>query len=115
MKLFKILRRICIKNLLYWGVKFESELPPEFVIPTHAKERMDQRYFPGMDEEHIKRTVLKAWYEGQGVNRPERYTKGRKGQIPKFYNGKIFVFQVRYNPFWTEISQKTLVTVLDLK
>lgn len=114
----KIFRFLKIK---YWGVGFELELPPEFIISTHADMRLRQRLVESKVD--MPKLVIESWYDGE--NPPESFQpnmanidpKMRK-RFPKFkykyYGNYIFIFGVRYSRFFHD-GQKTLITIYNWK
>lgn len=100
-------------KMKYWGVKFERELPAEFIITTHAEARMVERFH--CDPEKMRKIVLKAWDSQETSNYVKMKVikealEGRKGTFRSF-NGHVFIFETRWNKS-LGYPQKILVTVL---
>lgn len=107
----KIFYNIIRKHFRVWGVKIESDLPPEFYVTTHAEKRMCDRI--GCKLEKIPNLVVKAWKSEekitQGfVDQKMYFRKDQRGIVYRKLMGFIFVFKVvRSKGF----SQKRLITV----
>lgn len=103
------------KYFKVWGVGFESDLPPEFIISTHAEERMRERMKCSKDK--MVKLVAKAFY-GKSVPIPKleriknkthyRYDERR---FAKEMMGFVFVF-VMAEPRHPLPRQKVLITVI---
>lgn len=112
---FNFLRRLIHKYCYLFGVQFEGELPPEFIITHHAKQRLAERV--GVSAEKMKKITMKAWNCKDRVkkithNRTEYFYEelhGRKIHL-RSCMGYTFVFDKRYQrglPY----PQKILITV----
>lgn len=105
-----ILKRLCCEDGPI--VKYENELPPEFVITEHANERLQARVL--IKPCKLRKIIVKAWHNKQPVN-PRLLDKlTRKPEYRnkhyRWFNGYIFVFSIRYNKT-IGFAQKILVTV----
>lgn len=101
------------KYLKAWGVEFQSNLPPEFIVTTHAEERIVQRI--GCKKDKIAKLVMKAWSSQEKIsevfeNRREYGRPGQKGIFYKQFMGYVFVFQVQYIQSH-DYHRKKLITV----
>ena len=98
-----------------WGVGFETNMPPEFVITNHAEERMKQRM--SVSERKLKQTVIKAFYSKEvscpKMNRKEYRTKMFHGKrrIARELMGYTFIFCYS-SPRSPLPTQKILITVI---
>lgn len=99
----------------YWGVGFESELPPEFIVTTHAEMRLKKR----LDYPHrhkLPKIMLDAWYDGEEPPEsfdPERASRPEKHFsrfVYKYYLGYVWIWGIRYTKTIPE-GQKHLITV----
>jgi len=108
MFLLKILR----KYFTYWGIQFEGEMYPEFIITEHARKRVEERF--GCNKEKTKEIVLKAWYKGKKaeicyIHNHEQYkSKVYTNYVYKDYQGFIFIFARRFKS--KNYAQKVLIT-----
>lgn len=99
----------------YWGVGFESELPPEFVITNHAEQRLKKR-LNYAHRHQIPKLMLDAWHDGDkppadfDPKKASRPTKYFSKFIYKHYAGYIWIWGVRYNKQIPE-GQKHLITI----
>lgn len=104
------------KNFKCWGIKYEAELPLEFVITKHANERLKQRFNCSPDK--LKKIVIKSWYS-KDIMTDKLYKKIRQKNkqpniVARYYLGYIFVFATkRYAKY--NILQKTLITTFNPK
>ena len=100
-----------------WGVQFETDLPPEFIVSAHAEQRLLERVRCRKDK--IQKLVVKAWYSKsvpipkfeKTKNRTEYfYDRKRHNRVARECMGYVFIFAYEYNrhPF---LPQKVLVTV----
>lgn len=103
----------------YWGVGFESELPPEFVITSHAEQRLKKR----LDYSHrhmLPKLMLDAWYDGEeppesfNPKKATRPTKHFKKFIYKYHAGYVWIWGVRYSKTIPD-GQKHLITIYNWK
>lgn len=113
---FKLITKL-IGELKYWGIAFETDLPPEFVITNHALERINLRF--KCKPTKIKRTVFKAWNHGtqphpEFINRKLYRTGEYKGSIYRVFQGHVFIFKTRYDNK-LGVARKTLITVHEYK
>lgn len=104
-KIIKKLRSWLIPKLKYWGVAFEKNLPPEFIISDHGELRLKQRTELEEDQE-MKKTIVKAWQHGE-TKRSER----DKNLYETKYAGYHFIFRKFYPPLLGGFPQKMLITI----
>lgn len=104
------------KWLKVWGAVFETDLPPEFVITTHARKRINER-MGCSDDLKIKRLAVKAWHSSNHF-RPATQIKEN---VAEYYwrdyqyrelMGKIFVFAYGRNNRRGLPPSKVLITVI---
>ena len=76
------------KQLQCWGVVFESDLPPEFVVSHHAEQRLAERV--GVKKDKMVKMVMKAW----NAKTPNMDKWGKKLYENKFRkDGKYIEFR----------------------
>lgn len=112
------IKRIIKKYFKIWGVKYEGDLPPEFIVTNHALDRL--KYRSGTKEDKFKKIIIKAWYSSEYLdekflNKQEeiQFFKGKRNRSRikyKLFNGLIFVFQLHFNG-QIGVNQKKLITV----
>lgn len=104
--------RPIIKKVKAWGVIFESDLPPEFVITIHAEERMSQRIKCRRDK--MIKLAMKAWESKEKLDPVFLNRKEYQGQVRgieyRQLMGYVYIFNVRYVAIGN-YYQKRLVTV----
>lgn len=98
-----------------WGVVWETNKPPEFIVTAHAEERLMERLF--VDKKEAGRLLIAAWFSRQEV--PSHFIK-RKEEISRERNlgtihyrrfdGMIWVFGKSYLPRYSQ-TQHTLITI----
>lgn len=95
----KFLKKIFKKELneliIKFRVKFEDELPPQYVITKHAKGRIGQRF--NVSDQKIRKITIKAFNSKEVV--PKKFTnrnkiKDYRGCIYRMFNGVVFVFKL---------------------
>lgn len=99
-----------LTRLKLWGVDYQSNLAPEFVITHHAEKRIRERMWANACEP--KREVIRAWFYGEilsprGHEKPEYSGAHYRGWGPN-----IYVFRKRFPPT-IAVTQKFLITILD--
>ncbi len=106
----KLFHNLIIKWFKCWGVRFDSDLPPEFIITVHAEERMDERFRCNKDK--VKKIIIKAWHSKDKVKKQwlnnRKYFGLVRGATYKYFMGYIFVFKVYHHEGYT---QKKLITM----
>lgn len=113
-KLIKLLRKIIQKYYIFFGCEFEINLPPEFIITDHARQRLTERI--GVSEKKMKQLTMKAWYCKERVKeevkkRSEYYHKGKnKNIVFRSCMGYTFIFKRAFT-FGVPHQQKILITV----
>lgn len=102
-------------KIRYWGVGFENDLPPEFVITNHAKLRLDKRLaYPHKNK--ITQLMLEAWYDGEETPDTFKKDKGHKPKktfsrfVYKYYEGYIWIWGVNKSELIPD-GQKYLITI----
>lgn len=105
---------LVLPQLTHFGVRYDWELPPDFVVTEHAAQRLQIR--SPIAPAKLKQVVAKAWDSKQGVEviaKYRAYAKKRAESSDQYrvFQGLIFVFVCRYNKY-LGYSQKTLVTVI---
>lgn len=96
-------------RIKYWGVRFENNIPPEFIITKHAQDRMIERLGCKTRDEMVKLVMLAWWNQ---ANLPSWFMSNWARQSKKVryeyrYLGKVvYVFIVSRSG-----EQKTLVTI----
>lgn len=105
------------KYIKLWGVKFETDLPPEFVISKHAEERLRNRV--GVSKKKMSELVVKAWHTkdvqipklNKREYKAEHFYKYKRQKVCRELMGYIYVFAYSSGraPF---NSQKVLITVI---
>lgn len=99
----------------FWGVGFESELPPEFVITNHAERRLKKR-IQYAHRHQLPKLMLDAWY--LGIDPPETF-KPEKATRPeghfhkfvyKYHMGYVWVWGIRFTKTIPG-GQKHLITI----
>ena len=106
----QLIHNLILKYFKTWGVKFMSDLPPEYIISDHAEDRMAERF--GCKKDKISKIVIKAWHSREKVKKEwlnkRKYFNQVKGATYRYFMGYIFVFKVYYQKDYT---QKKLLTV----
>jgi len=103
------------KHFKVWGVKFDiTDLPPEFIISTHAQERLIKRV--GIKVEKIPKFIIKAWYSKDVDVEKLRFKKYNQlfrdhPKICREMMGYVFIFVMIENKRMLA-NQKILVTVI---
>jgi len=103
-----------LKKRGYSGVEVQKHSSPEFIVTTHAYERILSRVRCRKDK--IKKVVVKAWFSEEKVSKKfivHKETRGfvaRKGEeiCYRIFSGFVFVFILRQRP---SVPLKILVTV----
>lgn len=99
-----------LQYLECYGVKFEYQIPPEFIVSIHGQTRMMERF--KCNKNKIKKITQKAWGYGGSVFVPNKLKQKHKpvrGVIEyRYYFGYIFVFNVIEK---NNYSLKILVTL----
>lgn len=108
------LKKFIEKNYNVWGIKIETDLPPEFIITEHAHEKIKKRF--NCSPNKMYKIMLKAW---KTTEAPSQEFIDKAGQnfesgIYKMFNGYVFVFRIRYNNR-LGFAQKYLITVFKRK
>jgi len=117
MGISKIVKGIILKNFKLWGVKFETELPPEFIITEHAHQRLLGRL--KCSEEKIKKVTIKAWFSKEKLpttwsNKREYFDRERyKNSEYRILMGYLFIFDTSFIPK-INAHQKRLITVYNI-
>lgn len=99
----------------YWGVAFESQLPPEFVITNHAKQRMEKR-LQYTHKHKMVELMIDAWHDGEEPPATFLKEKARKPQkhfhsfVYRYYEGYIWIWGIQYSSLIPD-GQKFLVTI----
>lgn len=113
MKLSKVIFKFLQKR--YWGVGFESRLPPEFVITNHAKERLNRRLsYP--HKHRMVELMIDAWHDGEEPPATFLKEKARKPRNHfhsfeyRYYEGYIWIWGLQYSDLIPD-GQKYLVTI----
>ena len=112
----KLIIRLIEKDCKVWGVQFETDLPPEFVVSKHAEQRFTERL--GCNKQKMAKITVKAWNAAE----PDLKKWGRKIYNHSFkddaakiqyreHMGFLFVFAV-YPSRRPLASQKVLVTLM---
>jgi hypothetical protein len=119
----KKIKNKIIKFILYFlkvrclGLYHESDLPPEFVVTKHAKERLTERGWNKKDRD--LEDIMASWY--YGINPPPDFdTKQYRHQfwgqnlVYRYYKNKVYVWVVRKGPKGGKAPYtiKFLITVL---
>jgi len=106
----KLIHSLILKWFKVWGVRFASELPPEFIVSAHAEDRMVERF--GCKKVKTSKIIIKAWHSREKVKKEwlnkRKYFNQIKGATYKYFMGYIFVFKVYRHK---DYSQKKLLTV----
>lgn len=110
------LMKLIARWVKVWGVGFESDLPPEFVVSLHAEQRLIERM--GCSRRKIPKVVMKAYY-GRSVPLPKLNTKRYysahhhpgKNRVAREMMGYVFIFAYT-QPRGAFPAQKVLVTVV---
>lgn len=87
----------------------EIDLPPEFIVSEHARQRMAERF--GCDERKIRKIAVKAWQSQSEIPAKAILDSNRDY---RYYNGHIFVY-ARDNLPKYGLIQKILITVYNPK
>jgi len=108
----KILKYLKIKC---WGIKLESELPPEFIISTHAEERLKER-FRSMLLSDTSEIIIRAWFSNRDLPKkydpPVQYDLGQFLQYKQtYFMGYVWIFGIR-RIRKAGYTQKVLLTVI---
>lgn len=108
------MRLLIEKYFKCWGVLFESSLPPEFIVTSHAEDRLLTRF--GCNRDKCKKITIKAWYskekvEQTWINKKEYFDKTNDATY-KYFMGHVFIFQVIHK---RDYSQKKLITLYPKK
>lgn len=106
-KLLKWLMPKILPHIRYWGVEYESKLPPEFIITHHAEQRLKERF--KCNPVKTKKIVMKAFKSKVPINIPND-----QGKIYRHFNGHTFVFDKQYRRQLLDY-QKILITVYNHK
>lgn len=113
MSLSKVIIKLLQKK--YWGVGFESQLPPEFVITNHAKERLNRRLaYP--HKHRMVELMIDAWHEGEEPPETFLKEKARKPRnhfhsfVYRYHEGYIWIWGLQYSKLIPD-GQKYLVTI----
>jgi len=112
-----MLKQLIEKYFKVWGVQFETDLPPEFVISKHAEQRFEERL--GCSKDKMAKVAVKAW----SAPEPDLKKWGRKIYNYSFkdnaakihyreHMGFLFVFAV-YNKRMFLPAQKLLITLMN--
>lgn len=109
------IRRLIHKYCFLFGVTIETELPSEFIITNHARERMAERI--GVNPEKMKKLVMKAWNCNDKVKETVKnhseyhywYMRGRKTHL-RSCMGYTFIFEKKLT-YGVPYPQKVLITV----
>lgn len=100
------------RNFKVWGVEFETDLPAEFVITTHAEQRLIERL--RVKKEKLAKVVVKAWYTDDvpsaKVNRAA-YNYPAKNKRYREMMGYTWVFGYGHESRSGLPPQKVLITV----
>lgn len=104
------------KRCKIWGVEFETEMPPEFLVTEHAERRLLERM--RVSKRKLKETVVKAWH----AKRVDSAKLNRKLYNSHLHHGnhKVvgrelmgFVFLFRYGVYRQDFPpQKVLISVM---
>src|SRR3990167_805568 len=99
-------------NIIFFGVVFENEIMPEFLINDHAKERVMRR--SDLQEYQVKQKAFEAWELGQDIPKSKittsfKYSRGF--YVYRLYQDLVWIFSCRKNKDMI-CSQKILITVL---
>lgn len=91
---YKLLRK------KYGSAGFESELPLEFVVTNHAKQRLTKRLsYPHKDI--ALDLMLDAWHDGEDTPDTFKKNKGHKPKncfskfVYKYYEGYIWIWGIK--------------------
>lgn len=108
------LKKFIEKNYNVWGIKIETDLPPEFIITEHALEKIKKRFNCNSDKMH--KIMMKAWKTEETPSKEfiQKADLNYERGIYKMFNGYVFVFRVRYNNR-LGFAQKYLITVFKKK
>lgn len=91
------LRNLAVRLKLWVGVALEIDLPPEFIITEHAKERIKERFYI-FDALKAKEDTYNAWHYGKPPAEWMRIKMQRLGLTKKytyvFYEGCLYVFRI---------------------
>lgn len=100
----------------YWGLRFEEDLPPEFIITNHAKYRASERVTTKID---LAEHTIRAWYKG--VKPPRQFDEEKRPPelryrkiAYRYHSGVVWVYGIR----WIRqagYQQKHLITILPVK
>lgn len=100
------------KHFLVWGVGLETNLPPEFLISSHATIRLKQR--TPFSPEKYNKVVAKAWVSKIRVSNAfintKNYHRDQKNVHYKMFCGYVFIFKEVYKHN-LGTTQKILITV----
>lgn len=108
----KLAKRL-IGELKYWGCEYDFNLPPEFIITEHARQRMIDRGV--CKEKKIRKVVVKAWHSEETTLKQWNKQYNRlPHEVYKSFMGYLFIFLIKHNKRLGYTS-KTLVTVYDYK
>ena len=104
-------------KIRYWGLKFEDQMPPEFIVSRHAEERATERLTTS--KAGVAEQTIRAWYKGvkppasfDVTRKPDRY-RYRKIAY-RYHSGVVWVYGIR----WVKqagYQQKHLITILPIK
>ena len=108
------LKEFIEKNYCTWGMKIETNLPPEFIVTEHAYKKIKNRF--KCNPNKIHKIMLKAWKTKETPSQKFIYKAkyNHKDGIYKMFNGYVFIFRIRYNNK-LGFSQKYLITVFKEK
>lgn len=104
-------------ELKVWGVDFETNYPPEFMISAHAERRFKERV--NCTKRKMMKMTVKAWKSTIEIPKTNHFQYRAKYEnkpyhVFRAYMGFIFVFRTRYRENCFE-PQKLLVTVFKQK
>lgn len=101
----------------YWGLRFEEELPPEFIVSHHATLRAQERITTSKTD--MAEHTIRAWYKGTQL--PDDFDTSRKPSkyrykkiAYRYHSGVVWVYGLR----WIKqagYQQKHLITILPIK
>jgi hypothetical protein len=124
-RILKWLSHLILNNAIYWGVKFEDDLPPEFLITNHGIDRMNERLGKKKEltKKEARKIVLRAWHKGVDITRRMRSQRNyyktvsqietKADKVYRSFMGCTFVFGLRYPKHMGGLSQKVLITVIE--
>lgn len=100
-------------------VGFENDLPSEFIITNHAKQRLNKRLaYP--HKHQIIDLMLDAWHIG--LEPPESFNRDKghkpkkhfKGFVYKWHEGYIWIWGIKEHSAFDD-GQKFLITIYNWK